>query len=539
MVFKQHRQTQLVRQAREHRAQAIRLLHEANALAPVSRLPVEVLGRIFVLVRDAVVSSESYTDVHWTVITLVCGLWNTVALRTPEFWSVISFTGTNTPFALTSLNRAGATPLYITIEQALSSRREGIITMIMSRMERVRELRIALGASCRDMLLRELGFLSKSRAPALESFVFTLVPSYIGTTLPADETDQKVLGMHVLFDGHTPRLRKLDIQMDNPDWLAPALVSPYITDLSITNSLWPRSQERMLEGDVLTRVLGQLRMLERLTIRHALPTAALRDQSKSAFLPHLRSLSLSGTSLTVTNALSCMILPKPASITLDVQILDVRSLHALARWLWEHTNSPDIRGVQSLIFDPSVEGRWVIKAGKTADHLNIMEHNSPDNLWLNLILSFSSEVEGAIFPAFAPVLADTKVVRIVAHEYLRSPSIALQTALCALPVVQRLQLVGNGAAAAFDQSLYRMMEHGRVSMEMPDLQEILLSDAHLVGFSLADWLEIRRDLGFGIAEVSFSGCTHHFSFGTEDTFIDSVRASVGRVEWGDWQSVVL
>jgi hypothetical protein len=99
MAFEQQKQTQLVLQAREHRAQAIRLLSEANALAPVARLPVEVLGRILVFVRDAVASSGSYTDAHWTVVTLVCGLWNSVALRTPQFWSVISFTWTNTPFA--------------------------------------------------------------------------------------------------------------------------------------------------------------------------------------------------------------------------------------------------------------------------------------------------------------------------------------------------------------------------------------------------------------------------------------------------------
>jgi hypothetical protein len=49
------------------------------------------------------------------------------------------------------------------------------------------------------------------------------------------------------------------------------------------------------------------------------------------------------------------------------------------------------------------------------------------------------------------------------------------------------------------------------------------------------WLEVRRDLGFGIATIFFGGCTHDFGFGTEDIFMDSVRCAVDYVDWGAWQ----
>jgi hypothetical protein len=134
-------------------------------------------------------------------------------------------------------------------------------------------------------------------------------------------------------------------------------------------------------------------------------------------------------------------------------------------------------------------------------------NDSLDGEWLHLRISYSDALKETIFPALAPVLADTKVARIVAHQSSESPVVS--SALRVLPAVQRVHLVGRGMGAAFDILAWDMTHRGRLAM--PDLQEMLLSGAHLTGtdmihasnskqrqgrvqqpFSYAAWLNLRR-----------------------------------------------
>ncbi|KAF9474931.1 hypothetical protein BDN70DRAFT_814909, partial [Pholiota conissans] len=60
-----------------------------NSLAPVSRLPAEILGIIFSLVQTREVNPNGKregTPLQWLNVTYVCQYWRNVALDFPSLW---------------------------------------------------------------------------------------------------------------------------------------------------------------------------------------------------------------------------------------------------------------------------------------------------------------------------------------------------------------------------------------------------------------------------------------------------------------------
>jgi len=96
-------------------AQSIRALKSRrNALAPISRLPLEILAAIFFLL-----SSSAWDDrdeagyLAWIRVTHVCGRWRDTALNLPCLWSHISFTKLTPAAVAEILARAKMAPLHL------------------------------------------------------------------------------------------------------------------------------------------------------------------------------------------------------------------------------------------------------------------------------------------------------------------------------------------------------------------------------------------------------------------------------------------
>ena len=73
------------------------LKYRRNALAPVSSLPTEIIGAIFLFARVTVSASSATpgkkTDpLAWLRVTHVCHQWREIALNQPLFWSHVDFT---------------------------------------------------------------------------------------------------------------------------------------------------------------------------------------------------------------------------------------------------------------------------------------------------------------------------------------------------------------------------------------------------------------------------------------------------------------
>jgi F-box-like len=83
-----------------------------NALAPVSRLPPEVLAAVFSILSLSTWDKET-GYLEWTCVVRVCHRWRETALNYPPLWSHINFTKL-TPVAMVEiLSRAKMAPLHL------------------------------------------------------------------------------------------------------------------------------------------------------------------------------------------------------------------------------------------------------------------------------------------------------------------------------------------------------------------------------------------------------------------------------------------
>ena len=94
----------------EASAQALKSHH--NELAPISRLPYEVLATIFSLL-SVIAWNEGSGHLAWIYVAHVCHRWRETALNHPCFWSYINLTKL-TPVGMAEiLSRAKTVPLHL------------------------------------------------------------------------------------------------------------------------------------------------------------------------------------------------------------------------------------------------------------------------------------------------------------------------------------------------------------------------------------------------------------------------------------------
>ncbi|KAF5325100.1 hypothetical protein D9619_010019 [Psilocybe cf. subviscida] len=149
------------------RARLSLLQNRRNGLAPVSKLPDEILVRIFLIFRDS-------TDLHpkkWQHITHICQYWRHVAVRSPSLWTQLH----DFPPALAQLmlERSQNAPLHVrlTFRHSVTT-----LTAILHEIERIRTLNVDLGPSnFLDTIYDILAGLGRDwGVPALESLIIHL-----------------------------------------------------------------------------------------------------------------------------------------------------------------------------------------------------------------------------------------------------------------------------------------------------------------------------------------------------------------------------
>ncbi|KAI0033960.1 hypothetical protein K488DRAFT_46559, partial [Vararia minispora EC-137] len=93
------------------------LRQKRNALAPVNRIPLELLAHIFAHLQAISATSEPSINprkrLEWIVVLRVCHRWYDAALFHPRLWCNIELF--STPAAQTMISRAKATPLIVRV----------------------------------------------------------------------------------------------------------------------------------------------------------------------------------------------------------------------------------------------------------------------------------------------------------------------------------------------------------------------------------------------------------------------------------------
>ncbi|KAJ3502984.1 hypothetical protein NMY22_g18406 [Coprinellus aureogranulatus] len=209
--------------------QIVDLKRRRNTFALTSRLPPEVISRVFVAglsfdIHDvsphdidgrkkATVSAADYlTPCH------VCHSWRAIALRSPDMWSLLRLSsGASASLVDFMWNNSKSLPVSLSVwdeSQAAAKDATAIASLLQSGLHRLHALSIYMERHSMKALLDSV----MGRAGEMQSL--TIVGQLGGSTLP-------VPGNPRIFSNGTPKLRRLHLQNYVLPWATPIFASPH------------------------------------------------------------------------------------------------------------------------------------------------------------------------------------------------------------------------------------------------------------------------------------------------------------------------
>lgn len=281
-----------------------------NDLAYISRLPPEILGKIFlhykdhicITMKDKEPSSEKYPA--WVTLAHVCRLWRVVSLDSPKLWSFISMHWSKN-FIQKSVIRSKQYPLEIVAAILPNAHTESILEALIPRAA-------TLQVIIRDPPFRNAWMNPKS-APLLKTLSFDIrghrfVPSHV----------EKLPLAHILCGNAAPALQVLDIAST-----AAISLRQFSTVHSNLTSLCIRNPIRVYDGhgradsvDDIIEALEMMPLLENLSLFHYLPVQFSHVRMRPVLLNHLRSITIADNSRYCGDFLLYLNVPCDASVRL-------------------------------------------------------------------------------------------------------------------------------------------------------------------------------------------------------------------------------
>ncbi|KAJ7471399.1 hypothetical protein B0H11DRAFT_1812095 [Mycena galericulata] len=309
------------------------LLHRAlrtrrNSLAPISRLPTEILAAILELcptIEDDRPHFRTRKFVRGVKIAHVCRRWRDVAMANPQFWTHIVLSRPR--WALEMLHRSRSAPLVVGVDLAAAdSKTVAARDLVLGQLTRIRELRLCLPMF--DRLPSPLF----TPAPILDTF-------YLWTFGRLD-----FIAPASLFHGDAPCLRHLSlracqIESESPIW--DTLVSLELIKVSL----------KLDTSEFLGFLVTRMSRLRNLTLNESFPDFV--DYAEPIRLD-LETLELTASSWLCYCFLRTTLLPK-CRIVLNVPYSNVD-----LRFAWDALESqrigaddPTISGVKLIDLPPA------------------------------------------------------------------------------------------------------------------------------------------------------------------------------------------
>ncbi|RDX43947.1 hypothetical protein OH76DRAFT_1487496 [Lentinus brumalis] len=393
-----------------------------NSHIPIHQFPDEILALIFGHVPS--IKLDAHTDDqnwNWSLvvldelvpITLVCRRWHDVAISRSRLWTIINVFREFSPKHEVYLRRAGTAPLICRLFLIQDDERS-TLDFLGAYHEQIRELQLLVPFVWDG----EVSALLRFPMPSLEQVRLQQVMREYGLDR------RSVFNRQLLFDGCTPRLRKLAIY-NISDF--PANRFEQLTDLDLRPSMG-----QWIEHTAFLAFLSRCPMLQHLAVRylHFGPTASevLRQQ-----LPHLRTLIIwhAETVLACHHLLSSILLPLDVSVAVTFpplrDVAEVTNLHGSTMGL--------CKGVTrvSVVFDDRDRIVTVVAMGMALAHVQFSLQDVPQGpsdwatvvswlsphgysvteLWLSfrshfpLVASYSPDTVAAILERFPSVTSLT------------------------------------------------------------------------------------------------------------------------------------
>ncbi|KAI0281206.1 hypothetical protein BGY98DRAFT_1094968 [Russula aff. rugulosa BPL654] len=271
-----------------------------NELAPISRLPSEVLATIFSFL-SIFAWNEGSSVLAWTYVARVCCRWRETTLNHPRLWSHINLTKL-TPVGIVEIfSRTKTAPLNLNLEVTFykwnMEHYEALARQLEAHISHTRHLK--LSGYCLSIVIKRLVL----PTPILESISL----SHYGTsnlTIPDN-----------LFNCTAPSLTSLKLNKCDISWK-----SPLLKRLRILEILELSSNARPELNDWLD-ALNEMSQLKDFSLRSATPVAPLLDppMSRTVTLPSLTYFHIKASAKDCALALAHLVLPTLARLHVDVE----------------------------------------------------------------------------------------------------------------------------------------------------------------------------------------------------------------------------
>ncbi|KAH6905230.1 hypothetical protein BKA70DRAFT_509313 [Coprinopsis sp. MPI-PUGE-AT-0042] len=360
----------------EKEKEIIDIKHERNQLAPVSRLPVEVLARVFL---DRARSPESTTQdtqyafktgqyqVLWMGVSHVCRQWREVALGCSELWSVLN-PRISTKWIEAMIKRSKSMPISLVEFNPnycfhAPEKRE-ILLKVLSEPRRWRQIHVRLIHED-DEVVKNISSLN-SPAPFLVDLSLNFEDITYGHSRPNGVLPRDFLG------ANAPSLRHLEIIHCRPSW-NPNLFSSSLASLKLCipplYMAVPGDPFSVPSPQDLAENLARIPLLTELDLEMKLPDlTAINPCGRNFLFPNLQSLRLVGECEELAGLLSCLLIPPTSRVEVSCTKASEAALISLG-WALDKawTTKPVIDRVslwRPRVGDTCIEGSNTSSPGK-------------------------------------------------------------------------------------------------------------------------------------------------------------------------------
>ncbi|EGN96756.1 hypothetical protein SERLA73DRAFT_161770 [Serpula lacrymans var. lacrymans S7.3] len=276
-----------------------------NSLAPISRLPPELLSTIFTHCAHSPHLHEHATfSIRFIKVGHVCRHWRAVALGCPSLWSNLVFSYPRWTDEM--LIRSKMAPLVVKVDLTyMTPKVVEALQQALKHSIRVKDFKLIASKEMMEKLLNQVS----GPAPLLESL------SLSNSRYSHYTTESGYPLPEVMFEGQTPRLRRLELFKCDISWNS-ALLSG-LTHLDIRNTA---ASARPTMSQVLS-ALERMPSLQVLTLEESLPTLPESVHKLPTIgcvvpLQALRSIRLSGRVIDCAHVLAHMSYPSTATLKL-------------------------------------------------------------------------------------------------------------------------------------------------------------------------------------------------------------------------------
>jgi hypothetical protein len=278
-------------------AESMRVLRSRrNSLAPISRIPPEILATIFGHIVENKTSRKYQKRPACLIVTHICRHWREVALECPSLWAFISWNSAR--WVGICLERSKKAPLVFLNTVKYNLARDSL-QQALSQLPRIKVLRLPLFSSDVD---RVLDYLSSQPAPLLQSFKFSVAGPHRNLRTISD----------AIFQGQAPLLRRLK--------LINCRFSPTSCIFSGLRILYVKEVESTSISELLP-ALRRMPALEQLTLAKELPSI-IAEENKLCFdrvpLVRLQCITLDVTIQTAAYLFARLVLPDDTRISLNL-----------------------------------------------------------------------------------------------------------------------------------------------------------------------------------------------------------------------------